>query len=180
MAIDIARGDGGGHMQPDQRRIGERGGERETQLAVLDHRAKRRVAVGGDEIEIAAAAAVGGTIGDLDGADRAAVTGESLSDPQHLEHLPGRAGDRRRAAVKARRNRRHRIGGIDDLDRQAVVRQGKGERLADQATTRNQDIAAQGLTHGPALARGGTVGKAMDAARPALDGESAACAYRRG
>src|SRR3546814_8946950 len=62
---------------------------------------------------------------------------------QHLEHLPRRARDRRGAAVEAGGDRRDRVGGIDDPDRQAVMGEGQGERLADEAATRNQDIAAQ-------------------------------------
>ncbi|GGJ55931.1 hypothetical protein GCM10011393_27620 [Sphingopyxis bauzanensis] len=61
-----------------------------------------------------------------------------------------------------------------------MVRQGQGERLTDEAAPRDQDIAAQRFTHEPALARGGALGKAVDTRCRALDGESGACAYRRG
>src|SRR3546814_10003232 len=74
---------------------------------------------------------------------------------QHLEHLPRRARDRRGAAVEAGGERRDRVGGIDDPDRQAVMGEGQGERLADEAATRNQDIAAQRFAHRLALDRNG-------------------------
>jgi hypothetical protein len=61
-----------------------------------------------------------------------------------------------------------------------MMGKGKGERLADKAATRNQDIAAQHFTHGIALACGRAVGKAVGRRGAVLDGESAPCAYRRG
>ena len=86
----------------------------------------------------------------------------------------------RGAAVETRRDRPGRVGGIDDLDRQAMMGKCQGERLADKAATRNQDIAAQRFTHAVALACGRAVGKAVGERGAVLDDESAPCAYRRG
>ena len=96
------------------------------------------------------------------------MAGKPLCYAQHFEHLPCCAGDRRGAAVEPRRDRARRVGGVDDLDRQAVVGKGEGQRLADEAATRNQDIAAQRFTHADALACGRTVGKAAVAAAARL------------
>src|SRR3546814_15591703 len=79
------------------------------------------------------------------------MAGETTRELQHLEHLPRRARDRRGAAVEAGGDRRDRVGGSDDQDRQAVMGEGQGERLAEEGANRNQDITAQGIGCGFAL-----------------------------
>src|SRR3546814_9994585 len=82
--IGRARGDLRGHVQPHQRRIGERGGEREAELAVLDHRAERGIVVAGDEIEFAAPPIfLWPAVADPDRADRAAFARQAAGDSQH-------------------------------------------------------------------------------------------------
>ena len=66
---------------------------------------------------------------DLDRADRAAMTRQPLRDPQHLEHLPGRAGDRRGAAIDA-------FGG-QQIPRLAMIEKRDPKRLRHDARHRS-------------------------------------------
>ena len=68
-----------------------------------------------DPLFESAAAIFGRPVAHLNRADRAPVAGKAIRDAQHLEHLPCRTGDRRRAAVETRGDRSDRVGGIDDL-----------------------------------------------------------------
>src|SRR3546814_12772250 len=73
---------------------------------------------------------------------------QAVGNPQHLEHLPRRAGDRRGTAIEVRRDRRERIRGIADPAGQPVMGQGERTGLADQTAAGDKDIAAQWLAHG--------------------------------
>ena len=181
MRVDIARDHLRRHEQAHQRRFGKRRREREAKLAVFDHRTERGGTRIGDEIELARLSPVA----DLDRADRAAVGRKPIGKAEHAEHLPHRAGDRRGAAVEAGRDRRNRIGGVDDLRRQTMMGKRDRQRLADKPAAGDQDIAAQYFAHAAALLRPAALGKRAGARGPSarrapLDDESAPCAYRRG
>jgi hypothetical protein len=97
--------------------------QRRAEQPVLEHDAERIVALGGDRTEPAGLQPVA----DPDRPDRAALPFQPLADADRLQHPPGGARTRGRAAVILRRQRLLRIGGIDDDAGKAVPVERDGE-----------------------------------------------------
>jgi hypothetical protein len=112
--------------------------ERAAQVPILEHMAERAVIGGGFEQQRLGTEPVL----DPDRGDRAAPAFEPLAHADRLEHAPGRAGDRRSAAVEGRRQSLVRIGGIDHHRPDTVLLQRDTKGEADKTSAEDDDVKA--------------------------------------
>ena len=129
----------GGHEQGDALRL--RGGLAQggAEQAVLDHRPERvLLPLAGIEQDAAGPQ----PLADPDRADRAGHAREPFGDAERLQHAPGRARHRGRAAVIGRGELALGRGGIDDERGEAVAVEREREAEADQPAAEDDDVRA--------------------------------------
>jgi hypothetical protein len=127
----------GRHQQLDPLRVPRGVAQRGTEQAVLDHRAERIL-----HLSVEQDAARLQSVADPDGADRTGAAFEPFGDADRLQHPPGRARHRRRAAVIGRRVLGLGIGRIDDDRAKAVPVERQRQAETDQPAAEDDDVRA--------------------------------------
>lgn len=125
------------HVKPDSGAVDGDVAQCLPQHSVLEHVAKRFIVFSGGEIECVLLEPVA----DLDAVNGTAMRLQTLGNAKCIKHAPACARNRAGPTVEARSQRLFRIERVDNGCRQSMSIKGNGQRQADKAPAKDDDIA---------------------------------------